>query len=207
MSTSPKGITPEQLRQAAKDLNLTVAVIAESTGIPKAYISEFRNEKRELALTQQIELRNFLEAQYTAQGVEMPTSEMEEAPRISQVSRPAILLDPDLPKNAAEKLFDLIEANRVKVAAILESDFKSGGMFGGEFSIETEGAIRELFGLLALSHIAFLMLQGKNLLPSTLPEASKPKTLGDWFYSYIASSPLSDLIPVAVMAEPEAEAA
>ena len=33
MSNVKKGVSPEQLRQAAKDLNLTVAAIAEGTGV------------------------------------------------------------------------------------------------------------------------------------------------------------------------------
>lgn len=64
MSNVKKGVSPEQLRQAAKDLNLTVAAIAEGTGLSKAYISEFRNETRNLSASQQAQLRTYLEAQY-----------------------------------------------------------------------------------------------------------------------------------------------
>ena len=68
MSIPKKGVSPEQLRQAAKDLCLTVAAIAEGTGLSKAYISEFRNETRNLSASQHAQLRAFLEAQYEEQG-------------------------------------------------------------------------------------------------------------------------------------------
>lgn len=64
MNIPKKGVTPEQLRQAARDLNLTVAAIAEGTGLSKAYISEFRNETRNLSASQQAQLRTYLEAEY-----------------------------------------------------------------------------------------------------------------------------------------------
>ena len=57
MPTTRKGVTPEQLRQLSKDLNLTVTAIADGTGLSKAYVSEFRNETRNLSASQQAQLR------------------------------------------------------------------------------------------------------------------------------------------------------
>lgn len=74
-ATSKKGVTSEQIRQAAKDLDLTVTGIADGTGLSKAYISEFRNETRNLSPTQQAQLRAYLEAQYEARGMTFPEAE------------------------------------------------------------------------------------------------------------------------------------
>ncbi len=215
MNAAKKGVTSEQLRQAAKDLNLTVAAIADGTGLSKAYISEFRNETRNLSPTQQAQLRDYLEAQYAARGMAFP--EVEDTSdtdllqglggMVKRISRPAILLSEDVPSAQAEKLLDLIEGNRLKVQEILAREFETGGFFGGEFSEETENAIRELFALLALNYVAILMLQGRNIA-SKVPDDAKPKTLGDWLSGYLSASPLADLLPTAdAPAETETEAA
>ena len=117
MSPSPKrGVTSEQLRQAAKDLNLTVAAIAEGTGLSKAYISEFRNETRNLTPSQLAQLRAYLETEYEAKGQAFPEAEDTSSEdllqglggMIKRISRPAILLSEDIPTAQAEKLTDLI---------------------------------------------------------------------------------------------------
>lgn len=214
MSSVKKGVTPEQLRQAAKDLNLTVAAIAEGTGLSKAYISEFRNETRNLSASQQAQLRTYLEAQYEEQGQDFPeaqdTSDQELlnglGGMVKRITRPAILLSEDVPAAQVEKLTDLIEANRLKVGDILNTEFAKGGFFGGEFSEATENAIREIFALLALNYVAILMLQGRNIARK-LPEGAQPKTMGDWLSGYLAASPLADLLPEADPADAEVEAA
>lgn len=214
MTSSKKGVTSEQIRQAAKDLNLTVAAIADGTGLSKAYISEFRNETRNLSPTQQAQLRDYLETQYEAQGMVFPEAEDNSDTELLQglggmvkrISRPAILLSENVPAAQAEKLLDLIEGNRLKVQEVLAREFETGGFFGGEFSEETENAIRELFALLALNYVAILMLQGRNIA-SKVPEGAAPKTLGDWLSSYLSASPLAELLPAAVPADTEAEAA
>lgn len=212
MSASKKGITPEQLRDAAKDFNLTVAAIAEGTGLSKAYISEFRNETRNLSAPQQTQLRTYLEAEYEARGQEFPEAEDTSSQDLLQglggmvqrINRPAILLSEDVPKALAEKLIDLIEANRLKVNGILSGAFETGGFLGGEFSPATENAIRETFALLALNYVAILMLQGRNIARQ-VPDGFTPKTLGDWLSSYLSTSPIAELLPTDESADAETE--
>jgi hypothetical protein len=155
-----------------------------------------------------------LEAQYEEQGQEFPeeqdTSDQDLLQglggMVKRITRPAILLSEDVPAAQAEKLTDLIEANRLKVGDILNSEFAKGGLFGGEFSEATENSIREVFALLALNYVAILMLQGRNIARK-LPEGFQPKTLGDWLSGYLSSSPLADLLPETDPADDEAEAA
>jgi transcriptional regulator with XRE-family HTH domain len=198
-----KGVTPEQLRQLSKELSLTVAAIAEGTGLSKAYVSEFRNETRNLSLSQETQLRAFLDEQCESQGVDFP--EIEAGPSgselaksvggfIQRISRPAILLSDELPKAQIARLTDLIEANRLKVADILAEEFTPGGLLGGDFSEATEEAIRQTFALLALNYVAILILQGSNIVRK-LPQDYELKTMGDWLSQYLTDSPLAELLP------------
>jgi transcriptional regulator with XRE-family HTH domain len=214
MNSPKKGVTHEQIRQAAKDLNLTVSAIAEGTGLSKAYISEFRNETRNLSPSQQAQLRSYLEAQYVAVGMEFPEVEEKSTENlteglvgmIQQIKRPAIMLSDDIPKAQADKLTDLIEANRLKLTDILANDFQTGGFLGGDFSESTDDAIRQVFALAGLNYIAILMLQGRNIVRQVSADA-KPKTIADWLSGYLAQSPLADLIPAAEPTEPASEEA
>lgn len=203
MGSNLKTVTPEQIRQAAKDLSLTVAAIAEGTGLSKAYISEFRNETRNLSQSQQTQLRTFLETAYEAQGQDFPEDDGNASGQqlvqglggmVQQISRPAIFLSGDIPKAKVDQLMNLIDANRLKVTDLLEQDFQPGGFMGGDFSPETEDAIRQTFALLALNYIAILMLQGRNIVRK-LPADYAPQTMGDWLSQYLAESPLALLLP------------
>jgi transcriptional regulator with XRE-family HTH domain len=203
-----KGVTPEQLQQLAKDLNLTVAAIADGSGLAKAYISEFRNGTRNLSAAQQGQLRAYLDDQCEQAGVEFPDEDTSAAGEqlvkglggmIQRISRPAILLSDDIPKAQAEKLLNLIDANRLKVSDILAGEFKTeDGLFmsGDEFTAETEEAIRETFALLALNYLAILMLQGRSVVRQVSADL-KPKTMGEWLSRYLAATQLADLMPAA----------
>lgn len=214
MSASQKTITVKQLQQATDELGLTVAVIAEGSGLSKAYISEFRGETRNLKPPQQAQLRGFLEAQYEARGWEFPENEgaspsgfyQDLGGMIQRITRPAILLSEDVPRAQADKLTDLIEANRLKVTDILAGKFEDGGFLGGEYSAATENAIREVFALLALNYVAILMLQGRNIA-RLVPEGSTPKTLGDWLSGYLSTSPIAGMLSGEAASEDEAEVA
>jgi len=214
MTTTKNGVTPEQLRQAAKDLNLTVSAVAEGTGLSKAYISEFRNETRNLSNTQQSQLRAYLNEQYETRGLEFPEVDNKSlenlteglAGMIQQIKRPAIMLSDDIPKAQADKLTDLIEANRLKLTDILSNDFQTGGFLGGDFSDATDDAIRQVFALAGLNYIAILMLQGRNIVRQ-VPADATPKTIGDWLSGYLAQSPLADLLPESESTEKASEEA
>lgn len=203
MTQSKRSVTPEQLRQLSKELNLTVAAIAEGTGLSKAYVSEFRNETRNLSASQQAQLRAFLDEQCEVQGIEFPEGATEPTGSelaksvggfIQRISRPALMLSDDLPKAQVDRLMSLIEANRLKVADILAAEFTPGGFLGGEFSEETEAAIRDTFALLALNYIAILVLQGRSMFRQ-LPKDYELQTMGDWMSQYLAESPLAELLP------------
>lgn len=204
MSTSTrKGVTPDQLKRASDDLNLTVSAIADSTGFSKAYVSEFRSKKRNFTPPEQARLRTYLEAQYKDAGQEFPEvadTSSTDLPHtlgsmVQRITRPAILLSDDVPKALSDKLLSLIDTNRIKVDDILGREFQDGGFFGGEFAKETEESIRELFAMLALNYIVILMLQGRNIVRQVGAEYPV-KTMGDWLSKHISTtSPLGELLP------------
>jgi len=202
-----KGITPDQLKQASSSLGLTVAVIAEGSGLSKAYVSEFRSGARSLKGPQQAQLRAYLEERCEQAGVDFPEDEDQgdDAPSakmvqqlgglVMQVSRPALLLSDDVTKAQREQLLNLIEANRLKVAELLAAEFKTGGgLLGGEFSEATADALRQTFGLLALNYLAVALLQGRSIV-KLVPKDAQPQTMGDWLSQYLADSPLGELLP------------
>lgn len=207
MAQSKKGVSPEQLKKLCKELSLTVAAIAEETGLAKAYVSEFRSGARNLTAPQQSQLRAYLEGRCEAAGIDFPEDDAPDAASeqlvkglggmIQHINRPAILLSDDIPKAQAKQLLTLMESNDAKVSGILAGEFKTGGgLFGSEFSEETEEAIRQTFALLALNYLAILLLQGRSPVRRA-PEAVEPKTMGDWLGGYLADSPLANLLPVA----------
>lgn len=201
MSTNTRGVTLEQLRQAIKEFDLTVAAVAEGSGLSKAYISEFRAGIRNLTPGQQAQLRAYLEALYVEQGGEFPAEDPASSQdlilqglqkmggQIQAVTRPAIMLASHIHPERAEQLANMIEGNRQKVAEILEADFEGGGLLGGQFSGQTEEAIRELFALLAINYLAILMLQGRDIVGKGA-SGGKHQTIGDWFSSHLSDSPI-----------------
>ena len=218
MATGQKrGVTPEQLRGVCKELNLTVAAVAEGAGLSKAYISEFRNDTRNLSVSQQTQLRTFLEEQCEAAGIDFPDNASDAAGQqlvqglagqIQRINRPAIMLSDDVPKAQADQLVALIDANRAKAVELLGEEFEPGGMFGGEFSAATEDAIRQVFALLALNYLAILYLQGQaRIFVKPIPEGEDPKTLGEWLTLFLAESPMVSAVPELKPAAAEGEGA
>lgn len=111
----------------------------------------------------------------------------------------AILLADDISNIQAAKLLNLIDANRLKVSDLLTGEFKlKSGLFssGDEFTAETDEAIRQIFGLLALNYLAILMLQGRSIVQRLEPDA-EPKTMGDWLSRRLAETPMVDFLPPA----------
>lgn len=218
MTLSRNSITPEQLRDLCKELDLTVAAVAEGSGLSKAYISEFRQGTRNLTGPQRAQLLSYLEEQCDAAGIDFPNEPDGEGAGdsnlaqgvgllIQRINRPAIMLADGIPKDTVDQITALIAANRDKVVELLGKDFEPGGMFEGEFSPATDDAIRQTFALLALNYLAILYLQGQGrIFVKPIPEDQDPKTIGEWFSRSLGESPLAGPVP-ALKPVPSAEPA
>src|ERR1700737_1276474 len=111
-----KTITPQQFRQALADIrdasgaSISVAEIADGTGLSKAYISEFRNDTRNLTPAQQGQLAAFIQKKCDDAGVEFPADEVATqgddaqlkrllASALSAMSKPSLPLSEDIPED------------------------------------------------------------------------------------------------------------
>lgn len=205
MTTSKKTITAEQFRQAVADIksasgvNLSVADIAEGTGLSKAYISEFRNDTRNLTGAQQAQLRIFLDKQCAEYGLSIAEQENDvEIPRIPgqfahYALKPSLTLSDSIPEKQRNAILSAIEKLDQQIYALLPEKVEKN--FMGNMTQETEEKLEKIFAACTLGYIAFRTLQGRNIVERVEPEA-KPNTLADVVSNFFNGSPLRDLLPI-----------
>jgi transcriptional regulator with XRE-family HTH domain len=204
MSTSRKTITSEQFRQATADIksasgvNLSVADIAEGTGLSKAYISEFRNDTRNLTGAQQDQLRTYLDKQCAEYGISIAEQENDvEIPKIPgqfahYALKPSLTLSESIPEKQRNAILSAIEKLDQQIYALLPEKIEKD--FMGNMTEETEEKLEKIFAACTLGYIAFRTLQGRNIVERIEPEA-KPNTLADVVSNFFNGSPLRDLLP------------
>lgn len=202
MSTIRKTITSEQFRQATADIktasgvNLSVADIAEGTGLSKAYISEFRNDTRNLTGAQQAQLRTFLDIQCADNGIDFPEGdESVPMPRVpgtlvTHSLKPSITLSDAIPADERDRILKYMDTNDAEISSLLVKKVNSG-LFGG-YTEDTEADIRNLFGLMSANYVAFRMLIGRNIV-NAVPVDFEPKTLEDVVSKFFTESGFNEL--------------
>lgn len=198
-----KSITSEQFRQATADIksasgvNLSVADIAEGTGLSKAYISEFRNDTRNLTGAQQAQLRTYLEKQCADNGIEFPEGEesvpMPKVPGtlVTHSLKPSITLSDAMPADERDRILKYMDTNDAEISSLLKKK-ADVGILGG-YTDDTEAKIRNLFGLMSANYVAFRMLIGRNIINAVTADF-EPKTLGDVVSKFFAESGFNDSI-------------
>ena len=204
MSIKQKTITSEQFRQATADLktvsgtSLSVADIAEGTGLSKAYISEFRNDTRNLTGAQQSQLRTFLDKQCAEYEISIAEQENDvEMPKIPgqfahYALKPSLTLSDSIPEKQRNAILSAIEKLDQQIYALLPEKVETTMM--GNMTEETEGKLEKIFAACTLGYIAFRTLQGRNIVERVDPEA-KPNTLADVVSHFFNGSPLLELLP------------
>jgi transcriptional regulator with XRE-family HTH domain len=207
MTTKQKTITSEQFRRATADIkaasgtNLSVADIAEGTGLSKAYISEFRNDMRNFTPTQQAQLRDFLEMKCAEYGISIEEEESDVAlPKIPgnlahYALRPSLTLSDSIPEKQRHAILSAIEKIDQEICGLLPEKVEKTMM--GNLSDETEAKLEKIFAACTLGYIAFRTLQGRNIVERVDPDA-KPNTLADVVSHFFNGSPLADLLPIDV---------
>lgn len=204
MTSFKKSISSEQFRQALADLksasgiNLSVADIAEGTGLSKAYISEFRNDTRNLTGAQQAQLRSYLDKQCAEHGVTIDEREPEvELPKIPgnlahYALKPSLTLSDSIPEKQRHAILNAIEKLDQQIYALLPEKVETTMM--GNMTEETEEKLEKIFAACTLGYIAFRTLQGRNIVERMDPE-TKPCTLADVVSHFFNGSPLLELLP------------
>lgn len=167
----PEILSRADFDQAVVTLRLNVSDVAKETGVPRTYLSEFRNGDRKLRPEHQAKLKDYFEGKgiefENAAGGERTTEAAGAAsphPRLraTQSVRCFFPVDEQIPDDVVAHTMDLLEENDVRLAALFaQKADRDKALFGDdEFSDETKAALQEAFTLLAENYVLFRMLRG-----------------------------------------------
>lgn len=165
----PEILSRADFDQAVVTLRLNVSDVAKETGIPRTYLSEFRNGDRRLRPEHQAKLRDFFESkgvEFENAGERVAESTDVVAPhprlRAAQSVRCFFPVDEQIPDDVVARTMDLLEENDVRLAALFAQKAElNKALFGDdEFSDEAKAALQEAFALLAENYVLFRMLRG-----------------------------------------------
>lgn len=196
----PEILSRADFDEAVVKLRLNVSEIAKETGIPRTYLSEFRNGDRRLRPEHLGKLRDYFEAK----GIEFeddpdaPPATAPKAPRSALVDTPPKAPHPalaaatvtrcffpiadDLDADVIERAIDAMDENDARIAALLNQPAEREEaflMFGeGDYTKNTKAALQEIEKLSAENYLLFRMLCGWRALRVTPTEQGK-ETLRD----------------------------
>jgi len=193
----PKILSRADFDQAVVRLRLNVSDIAKATGIPRTYLSEFRNGDRVLRPEHQAKLRDYFEGK----GVEFDDASAggnDDAPadkrapssphpRLRAVASPRCYFQvaANVPDEVVVRTMELMDENDARIAALLKQTVeRSEGFFGdGELSDDAKAALQEAGALCAESYVLFRMLRGWPAFAGVKPSAEGSDTLGSTLFA------------------------
>jgi transcriptional regulator with XRE-family HTH domain len=189
-------LTPDQSRAARRELALSQRDTITQTGIQAYKLKQFEAGSFRPDMATLKKLRDFYEGQgvnfddldayLNGQGADASDGAGDDvgAPKLkpgyTMNPRPGFFISSDLPPEVVDKLMSDMEASDDRIADIIKGATKKG-MFS-DLSEETEGQIQELFGHLAMNHLRFRCLQGRNIIEPTRNEG---KTVGDHLAQWV----------------------
>lgn len=199
-------LTPDQSRAARRELALSQKDAIAQTGIQAYKLKQFEAGSFRPDLATLKKLRDF----YEGQGVNFDeldayiggkSAEAQDdgdaavvhpkvTPGYTMTPRPGFFISNDLPSAVVDKLMSEMEVSDDRIAEIIKGETKKG--IFSDLSEETEGQIQELFGHLAMNHLRFRCLQGRNIIEATRNEG---KTVGDHLAKWVDG--LGVFIPTA----------
>ncbi|WP_298234299.1 hypothetical protein [uncultured Azohydromonas sp.] len=211
-------LSAELSRYVRRQLGLSQKDVIEGTGLPGYKIKQWEVRGLEINVSDLRTLRNFYAKQAEDRGVSFEDIEArfhastsataptgKASSQANSAGEPGLshlgfLISPKLAPEVVDQLMADMEATDERVAAIVKTGIKSG-LFGG-LSDETEGLVRELFGLLAANHLRFRCLQGRNIIEPTRDEA---KTVGGYLAQWLQTSGVAHVIAAPAEATTEQE--
>lgn len=194
MATKNQSLLSYQQSQAARAaLTLSQKNVIEQTGIQAYKIKQFEAGRYRLDPIDQKKLRDFYETQgadfddidaglKSKQESEIADSNMQRG--ITPRAGAGFLISGEVSQDQVDSVLDRMEENDSRIAELVGSAYQTG--FLGGVSDESDAAMRELFGILAESHLLFRFLQGKNVIE---PAKDEPKTIGDMLSQWFKGSP------------------
>lgn len=196
----PVSLTYQQSHAARATLTLSQKGVIDQTGIQAYKLKQFEAKKYRLDAIEQKKLRDF----YESQGVDFDeidanlkaqqaaeSADLNEQRGITPSAGAGFLISEDVTQDQVDGVLDRMEENDTKIAELVGTAYKTG-FFGS--SDESEATLRELFGLLAESHLLFRFLQGKNIIE---PAKKDPKTVGDMLAQWMQGSPAYGVMGMA----------
>lgn len=196
-------ITPLQSKAARYQLGLTQANVIEESGLPGHKLKSFETGR----FIPDMKFLQGLQGFYEGKGISLSELQTDEqgAPLPSPAPAPhrpgealvqtvpgmVFRVSDAIPQEKADAFLELMDANDERIAAIVKEPVESG--FLSEFSEKTDGLVRELFGLLALNHLAFRALQGRDLV-TPKPKDDSQRVIADVLATFIAAGPMGTLL-------------
>lgn len=210
MAKAKPVLTPELSKAARRELSLSQNNVITETGVQAYKLKQFEAGRFLPEIATLKKLRDY----YEEQGVDLDELDAhattlqqpidaDAAPRAATTAtaRPGFFISDDVAQEKVDEALDLMDANDARILDLVQSDFVAG-LLGGA-SEKTEANIRELFGTLAESHLAFRFLQGKSpVVTSGAGTDAAPKTVGDFLAAWISESSARALFTASPAAQP-----
>lgn len=185
-------LTDKQSKAARKVLTISQKFVSDQTGLQAYKLKQFEANGFRLRDDEKKTLRDF----YESQGVNFDEldeslkaqqaaeqSEGNQQRGITQSACAGFLISDQVTQDQMDSVLDRMDENDGRISELVGMAYKTG-FFGS--SDESEATLRELFGLLAESHLLFRFLQGKNVIE---PVKKNPKTVGDMLAQWMQASP------------------
>lgn len=187
-------LTYQQSAAARAALTLSQKNVIDQSGFAGHKLKQYEAGRYRLDVIDQKKLRDF----YEAQGVDFDEIDQglkaalefdkaisnQQREGITPNARAGFLISDSMSHDQVDRVLDRIDENDTKVAELVATSYESG-LFGG-VSGASDAALREVFGLLAESHLLFRFLQGKSIVAAATNE---PKTVGDMLSNWVKDSP------------------
>lgn len=199
-------LTYQQSQAARAALTISQKNVIDQTGIQAYKLKQFEAKNFRLLQADQKKLRDF----YVSQGADFDQIDKDlEAQQESELSDTnqqrgitpsagaGFLISPDVTQTQVDSVLDRMEENDSRIAELVGSAYQTG--FLGAVSDESDATLRELFGILAESHLLFRFLQGKNVIE---PAKREPKTIGDLLSQWFKGSPAYGVLGLTDSAAP-----
>lgn len=179
-------LTRQDFDQAMVSLRLNISEVSRDTGVPRTYMSEFRNGDRQLRPENLAKLRDYFESKGLEFDNEPPEIPQPPAalPAQSSSNPPSspyrfwpVYLEVEQP--VAVKTLGEVQDNDARIAVLLQqaAERKDGLFSGGDdFTDDTKDALQEVFSLMSLNYALFRSLSGWPAL-GVSPSTESPETL------------------------------
>jgi hypothetical protein len=178
----PDTLTRYDLDQAVIALRLNISEVAKDTGVPRTYISEFRNGNRRLLPEHQAKLRDYFEGMgvefigepepsgtlpAATQQTDSPTLTDPEGIQRAVLAIRHLAIDPAITREQAEAILEKIAANDREAGELLQEKAESGVF--SDWSEATDAMLKGVFGLFAANYVLLRHLQGRPLVMLASP--------------------------------------